>query len=474
MPEKLTPAPASSTTDPSRTENGADLARALIRRVAIGLCLSVAIGLFTEDFSTAPMRRAYAQTSAAAEIEARIQKNDLKGAIEVGKTLLPNHGTDPDFLEQYGRVFYVLAERLEASKQPEPVINRARQESLGHLRAAREMWIGTPPPRIPLAISLLELELGDARGSARTSTAGLADHPEHGDLHRARAHARAKLGEWEPAIEDWRATLKAHPGDVNAALGYAQVLEKTGRRCDAADTIAFYCLEPGTAASRGDWKTHYEYARALILCGRFEESLAPLREAARLAPEEAIVAVERAEMLYRMGDRDGAKTIVHAWLAKPNALDRQQRIQALYRRGRIALAEGDSASARADFEAVLALDPSHEGSLQSLGSILRRAGETERARELFERFRRIAPVALDIRISRAAVRQHPRSGQPRIDLIGHLLKIPDLKAARLEFAEFEMQFPGHRALPELRRQIQQVEAAEKSAKGSKPASGENR
>ena len=438
---------------------------------ALLLPLLLVLGLSPRTFAQpTPSPRPVPET-AAEQLAARLAANDLQGAIEQGNLLLPGHGEDPRFLEQLGRTYFVLSERLEAADRPLTQINRARQESLIHLRGARERWPGVPPRSVPLAIALLELDLGDPTRAIESATIGISDHPDYGDLYRTRAHARTMLGEWEPAIEDWKKTLERYPGDVDAALGWSRVLERTGRACDGAEIIHRHCIAPGVTAAQRPWRAHYEYARTLVICGRLEDSLTPFAEAARLAPKEPIVAIERAELLYRTGNHEGAGEIFEQWLAKPEALDRPQRLQALYRRGRIAFAAGDLERARADFEGAYALDPSHEGVLKNLGSLLRRAGETERAEELLERFRRLAPVALDIRITRSTVRQNPRLTRPRIELIQLLLRVPDLEAARLELAEFEKSFPGHPMLPNVRARI---EARSADAKTNGPAAEERR
>ena len=395
-------------------------------------------------------------SEAAAELERRLSRNDLKGAIEFGNSVLAQHANDARFREQFGRAFFTLAERMIRTDAPLEKIDPVRQEAAKHLKAARADWGAVVPARIPLALSILETALGNPEAGAATATSGLIDHRGHAELSRVRAQARMALGEWDAAASDFENVLKAKPGDVEATIGWARTLGHRGRDCDAAAIVAQHCLQPATNPARQNWRAHYEHARFQITCGAWELAEPSLAEAARLNPDSALVAIGHAEALYRLQRVDAAKAVVDLWLGPGKELPRPQKIQAHYRRGRIAVNENEAPRAIAEFRAVLALDRWHEGALQGLGAQLLRSGEREEARTLLQRFRRVAPLALDLRILRNTIRRNPQAPKPRLDLIDTLLKIPDAEAATQEFEEFRSRFPRHRGLAETAKKIEAV------------------
>ncbi len=399
------------------------------------------------------------QSSAAAELESLLLRNDLKGALDFGKAQFASHQQDAAFREQYGRTFFMIAENLQKRDPHSAQLDRARAESRKHLRAAREL-MSPAPARLHWAIAVLELQLQQPELAIASCTEGLREHPGNADLLAYRGRAKGKLGEWESAIVDWRAALIVRPSDVRFTIGLGDALVESGRACDAAEEIKKRCLENGSAESRANWQSHYNYARYLIICRRFEDSIGPLAKASQLAPNNQMVAVERAEMLWRVGQVEESKAVLDQWLKRKNELERQNLIQALFRRATIASGERDAKTARRLYEEVLVLAPMHEGALQGLGLLLMRGEEQDRGKKLLERFKRVAPVALDIRIVRQTIRRAPTSSRPRIQLIGLLVEIPDAPGARLELAEFEKLFPRHPELPELRRRIEAIASQE--------------
>jgi len=399
------------------------------------------------------------QSSAARELESLLLRNDLIGALEFGNAQIAYHQEDAAFREQFGRAFFMIAENLQKRDPHSTQIDRARVESRKHLHAAREL-MSPSPARLHWAIAVLDLQLKQPAIAIASCSQGLLEHPGNADLLAHRGKAKGKLGEWESAIADWRAALIVRPSDVSIAIGLGDALVESGRACDAAEVIKKHCLDSGTAESRSNWQTHYNYARYLIICRKFEESIGPLTEASRLAPNHQMVAVERAEMLWRVGQVEVAKTVLDQWLNRKSELERQNLIQALFRRATIASGDRDAETARRHFEEVLALAPMHEGALQGLGLLLMRGDEQDRGKKLLERFKRVAPVALDIRIVRQTIRRIPTSARPRVQLIGYLVEIPAPPGARLELAEFERLFPRHPELPELRRRVEAIASQE--------------
>jgi len=397
--------------------------------------------------------------SPGGEIEARISRGELGAAIELGVALLPEHGADPALREQLGRAYFLLSEAIEERDGPAAEVDAARRAALAHLAAARQHSPASPA-RIFLAMATLHHHLGEFAEAERVASDGLSSRPEDALLRGARARARGELGAWTAAIEDWDAALRANPSDVEAAIARAEAWVQLGKPCDAAERLVLACIAPGgSALTREDWRTHYNIGRCWLLCRRYEEAIAPLDRAAELAPRNGMVAIERAENLYRVGRIAEATEALDRWLADDAALERPQRLQAFYRRGRIAAAAGDVARARSAFEETLFLDPAHEGALSGLGALLRSAGETVRATELLERFRRLSPIALDLRTAEQAIRRQPSDPRPRLKRIELLLSIPEPAGARPELEDFARRFPRHRSLAELWSRLEIIERA---------------
>lgn len=397
--------------------------------------------------------------SPAAEVEARVARGEIGAAIELGLALLPAHGEDPALREQLGRAYFLLSEALEERNRSAAEVDAARRSALVHLAAARER-APTPPARVFLAMATLHHLLGELAEAERLAGEGLAIRPDEPALRSARARARAELGRWQDSIEDWDAVLRAAPSDVDAAVARSEAWNQLGKPCDAAQRLIEACIAPGgSPKTRDDWRAHYNIGRFWLLCRHYEDAVAPFDRAAELAPGNGMVAIERAENLYRVGRIAEASAEFDRWLAAGAALERPQRLQALYRRGRIAAAAGESARARAAFEETLALDPAHEGALSGLGALLRSAGETEAAERILERYRRLAPIALDLRIAEQMIRRLPSDPRPRIQRIELLIGLPEISGARAELDDFARRFPRHRQLAELRRRLEAAEGA---------------
>ncbi len=429
-------------------------------RQADGTCLGgLALICFLAAAELSPISAAPPQApSPAVELKDLLNRGEIGPAIELGRTLLPVCTDDPAFREQFGRAYFLLAEAYGREHRPPELAERAQREAIGHLRAARDLSPPPPPPHLYLGIAALHHNLGETAQSVRVATEGIAVHPADVPLHRMRAKSQGSLGAWEKAITDWDVVLRAEPADIPGAIARAEALDQLGRPCDAAEQLREFCVTSGNPRIEKDWRVHYAIARSLVYCRRYAEAVEPFDRAVEYAPERGVIAIERAENLYRVGRIEETVVVLDQWLAKIDALDRVQQVQALYRRGAIANASGERALARVWFEKVLALDPTHEGALQGLGALLRITGDTERAKEILERFRRLAPIALDIRIAKQMIARQPDDPRRRLDLIELLIQIPDPPSVRLELEEFARRFPRHPGLPELRRRLGALEA----------------
>ena len=436
--------------------------RALLR-AALGLLLLACLP------SPASAQRP-AEDPAARQVREAVARGDLKGAIDLGRSLLPANLDNPRLREQLGGAYYLASVRLQRGGAAGETVAGLQREARTHLARAAELAPGPLPIRLIWTLALLENSLGDAAGALRAAERGLRDHPGELRLLTVRAQARTALGELDEAEREWRALVAAQPGSLDAVIGLGGCLEALGRACDAADLF----IDSGFAEDEGEaarsWRAQFELVRVLVACGRLDDTIGPLERALALEPQRARIAVELAEQYHRAGRSDDALPLLDRWLGERGFVDRELRTTAHYRRARILANRGEMARAREDYEAVLAREPAHTGALRGLGALLLRSGEEggrARGRALLERFRHHAPLSDEIRVARNNVRRAPDRPALRVALIELLLKVPDLDAARVELADFAARLPRSPELPRLRARIAVAELAPGPGKGER-------
>lgn len=176
--------------------------------------------------------------------------------------------------------------------------------------------------------------------------------------------ARDKLGEQDSVGKVRRALSLYRDGDAAGAAAL----------CEAA-----LALDEGQADA---WHllglTHLDG-------GRFQQAVAALREAIRLAPEIAAFHVNLAVALHRLGEISAAADSLQGALRLDARLP-----DAHYNYGNVLLDLGRSDDAEKHFAEAAALNPRHAQALNNLGHLLRRRGDLD---EAIGRFRAAVSVA---------------------------------------------------------------------------------
>ncbi|MGA1203765.1 MAG: amino acid--tRNA ligase-related protein, partial [Planctomycetota bacterium] len=312
--------------------------RALLR-AALGLLLLACLP------SPASAQRP-AEDPAARQVREAVARGDLKGAIDLGRSLLPANLDNPRLREQLGGAYYLASVRLQRGGAAGETVAGLQREARTHLARAAELSPGPLPIRLIWTLALLENSLGDAAGALRAAGRGLRDHPGELRLLTVRAQARTALGELDEAEREWRALVAAQPGSLDAVIGLGGCLEALGRACDAADLF----IDRGFAGDEGEaarsWRAQFELVRVLVACGRLDDTIGPLERALALEPQRARIAVELAEQYHRAGRSDDALPLLDRWLGERGFADRELRTTAHYRRARILANRGEMARAR--------------------------------------------------------------------------------------------------------------------------------
>lgn len=204
---------------------------------------------------------------------------------------------------------------------PAPAVDAAVVEhlkSLGYLESSS--------PRGDRNLANLAFEAGRYEEAVAAYEALLGEAPKDASLHASLAGALGALGRLDEASEHLRTAAELDPMSAEAHHNLAVVLERQGRRDDA---VAAYRralryrpdYEPsrtalarlGGGAGERTLDPQQEQARRLgaraadaARRGAYDEALAALDQADRLAPRDPLLAQYRANVAYLKGDRAGA------------------------------------------------------------------------------------------------------------------------------------------------------------------------
>jgi tetratricopeptide (TPR) repeat protein len=205
---------------------------------------------------------------------------------------------------------------------PAPAVDDAVVEhlkSLGYLQSAS--------PRGDRTLANLAFEAGRYAEAAATYEALVRDSPSDAGLHASLAGALGALGRLDEAREQLRIASQLDPLSAEAHHNQAAILERQGKPGEA---IAEYRAalryhpdyEPSHAALRrlgapentgAPRDPDQDRARQLAARaqqsarrGAYDEALAALDEAERLAPRDALLAQYRSNVAYLKGDRAAA------------------------------------------------------------------------------------------------------------------------------------------------------------------------
>ncbi len=139
-------------------------------------------------------------------------------------------------------------------------------------------------------------------------------------------------------------------------------------------------------ATSEDGETHFQKATLLRRAGNDEAALVHYREAARLAPWDAVVHKAFGVLLSELGRKAEARVELETAVRLDRTLD-----AAHYELGVVLGDLGEDRQAEAAYRAALELDPSHADAHNNLGVILAKRGDLSAASEQFAKALRIDP-----------------------------------------------------------------------------------
>mgnify|MGYP000377401230 CR=1 FL=1 len=176
------------------------------------------------------------------------------------------------------------------------------------------VWVGVArgEPKLDFARGILE----EARGGDGTEwfEKALAGDPGAWPLARHAAEGRRAAGDIEAASTIYREFAGAHPGRLEAQLGYADFLREVSPRDDFAAKLATEALEG--ALTR--WPDHLAIIRRLFRCyeqrGMRDRSMA-LFEQVSGRPGAALATAEMARTLFESDDPSARGTVDEAFRA---------------------------------------------------------------------------------------------------------------------------------------------------------------
>ncbi len=144
----------------------------------------------------------------------------------------------------------------------------------------------------------------------------------------------------------YRKALDLEPNNLDAQLGYARLLARTGREEEAAAWFEKSCQEyPQNATAHNDLGLCYAQ------CGRKEDALEPLWQAVELQPDRVLYRNNIAHILLELGRREEA--LRQLATVHPPAV-------AHYNMGYLLRTNGEQQQAAIHFRQALAIDPEFE------------------------------------------------------------------------------------------------------------------
>jgi cellulose synthase operon protein C len=266
-------------------------------------------------------------------------------------------------------------------------------------------------------------------------------------------------------------TLQLSPGRLAARRMLAQAQLRGGQPARALETLA-----PALAQPTVDGSTLALAGEAHLQAGDAAKADEAFRRAAKAAPDDkqvrttvAIAMAARGNMsealpqLESLAASDSSPradlALVSARMAQRDFAGATKAIEALkkkmpdaplpdFLRGRVLVAQGNTAGAAGAFEAALAKDPTHLPSAGALAALDMGANKPEQARQRFAAVLKANPASYAAHLALAdlaqrsggsaddvkrhladAVQASPGEPQPRVQLVNHLLRQNDPKGA---------------------------------------------
>jgi tetratricopeptide (TPR) repeat protein len=198
-------------------------------------------------------------------------------------------------------------------------------------------------------------------------------------VHTSLRYARA--GEFDRAVQEYRAALALDPANASLRDGLARMLSRAGH-----DSLAIEEFRALVTQHPEDGTAWYNLGNAYKRAGRASEALAAYRRALDQPPEREAAWNNAGEIFRALGDTARAATAYRRALAIVPAYDR-----ALNNLAALRGALGDGVEAEAGFRAALAANPRYLPALTNLAILLGDTGREVEARAVWWRLLTIAP-----------------------------------------------------------------------------------
>ncbi len=234
---------------------------------------------------------------------------------------------------------------------------RALDIDAGHVAASHAMR----------GIFLRREDYGSALSSIEKELAGTK-----GDLARARLFIeqgkiyREQVADVEKAIAAYKTANGLDPTNVDAASPLAELLFENERWDEA---VKIYETWTASADALPKEQKIRLFARLGIIrtkLGRTDAALDAFKKARAAAPDDIDVVRRLADVAFSAGDFDVARAMYAEFLARGGAdLSGPDRVEVVFRLGQSKLRCGDAAGAAKSLAEAVAIDPRHQGALES-------------------------------------------------------------------------------------------------------------
>jgi tetratricopeptide (TPR) repeat protein len=324
--------------------------------------------------------------------------------------------------------------------------------------------------RLPEAMDLFERSRDHAPNSYRS----------HFSLGRGFIH----MGAPQPAAESLKRAAALAPSEPRVQLFYGVALRECARLVEAGEAgqravrlaprnaeawyelgRTFYrpTMQPGEgrrcfaeavklAPERAAYRQ--EYGRSLADNGEYAEALPHLREAVRLAPNDAAARYLLARTLHRgspEAHEEAVRELRHAIKLEPTLF------QPRYELGVMLQETGDYAGALQEIRASAKANPGHAQSWFQLGNVAARLGRTAEAKTARERFGQLTRDRDERQFLERRIFDHPKDIPLRLKLAALLERGGALPAAGAQYQAILRLNPAHAqakaALTRLDRQV---------------------
>lgn len=387
------------------------------------------------------------------ELEAKLSAGDLATVAREVREFLASNRDHPGGLHLLGRSAYIAAQTLDSSGNSKAALS-AYSESERAFQRLKNLAPTLIDTRVEQSLAICALRRGARNRAMDLARNAVVLAPENPTAHRIRGECALANGLKEEARSAFERGCLLAPGDIDLHLLLATQMQAQGKPTEAT-TLLSELQTRLSERSRKSWKVSLRLYRIRLTVNDIEGATQAVAEAARLSPENAVIALEHGNALYQSGEMERAeKALLRArelGLSTDETAAVAARILGLIQRHR-----GELQSAKQLLEEAVELDRGDLAALQSLAGVLRRLGDDAGARLLLNRFKKLEPSMRTIRDCRRGLASNPSSLQLRARLIATLTTVGKLAEAQRELEVLRRNHPGARELDALARGIDEA------------------